>query len=322
MKIDINKFKKVLIPVAAVIILLGVAGALYYFDQKKQNTISSEQSSVKVIDFINTNLLKGQATAVLKTITEESGVYKILFTVEEQEYTFYNSKDGKLLFTSGGPMPEEATEEQGVVDTTDIPKKDKSQALLFVMSYCPYGNQAEAAMIPVVNILKDKADVQLHYVIYSNYQGGGPTYCLDKDSKYCSMHGIQELNQDVRELCVQKYQQNKLWAFVGAMNNGCTAQNADSCWEAIAKTVGIDTAEIKTCQKNEATALLEQELQLGKKYGISGSPQLVINDKEYSGARSASDYKTAICAGFNSAPSECSQAVQGGEATAPTGECQ
>jgi len=27
MKIDINKFKKVLIPVAAVIILLGVAGA-------------------------------------------------------------------------------------------------------------------------------------------------------------------------------------------------------------------------------------------------------------------------------------------------------
>jgi len=322
MKIDINKFKKVLIPVAAVIILLGVAGALYYFDQKKQNTISSEQSSVKVIDFINTNLLKGQATAVLKTITEESGVYKILFTVEEQEYTFYNSKDGKLLFTSGGPMPEEATEEQGVVDTTDIPKKDKSQALLFVMSYCPYGNQAEAAMIPVVNILKDKADVQLHYVIYSNYQGGGPTYCLDKDSKYCSMHGIQELNQDVRELCVQKYQQNKLWAFVGAMNNGCTAQNADSCWEAIAKTAGIDTAEIKTCQKNEATALLEQELQLGKKYGISGSPQLVINDKEYSGARSASDNKTAICAGFNSAPSECSQAVQGGEATAPTGECQ
>jgi hypothetical protein len=321
MKIDINKIKKVLIPVAGVVILLGVAGALYYFDQKKQNMISPEDSSAKVIKFINTNLLKGQATATLKEATEESGVYKILFTVEEQEYTFYNSKDGKLLFTSGGPMPEEAVETQDA-DTTGIPKKETAQALLFVMSYCPYGNQAEAAMIPVIDLLGNKADVQLHYVIYSNYQGGGPTYCLDKDSKYCSMHGIQELNQDVRELCVQKYQQDKLWAFVEAMNNGCTAQNADSCWEAIAKNVDIDTGKIKTCQKNEAITILEQEVQLGKKYGISGSPQLVINDKEYSGARSAAGYKGAICAGFNSAPSECSQEAQGSETTAPAGECQ
>jgi hypothetical protein len=322
MKIDIKKFKKVLLPVAAVVVLLGIAGILYYFDQKNKNTISPDQSATKVIDFINTDLLKGQATAVLQTITEESGVYKILFKVEDQEYTFYNSKDGKLLFTSGGPMPEEGVKED-TTDTTGIPKKDTAQALLFVMSYCPYGNQAEAAIIPVVNLLKNKADIQLHYVIYSNYKGGGSTYCLDKDNKYCSMHGIQELNQDVRELCVQKYQQDKLWAFVEAMNSGCTSQNVDSCWEAIAKNVSIDTAKIKTCQKNEAITLLEQEVQLGQKYGVSGSPQLVINDTEYSGARSAQGYLTAICAGFNSSPSECSQEIQGSNAnTTTTGGCE
>jgi len=323
MKIDIKKFKKVLIPVAAVVVLLGIAGILYYFDQKNKNTISMDEASTKVIDFINTSLLNGQATAVLKTATKESGVYKILFDVGGQEYTFYATRDGKFLFTSGGPMPEEGAEEKDITDTTGIPKKDTAQALLFVMSYCPYGNQAETAMIPVVNLLKDKADIQLHYVIYSNYKGGGSTYCLDKDNKYCSMHGIQELNQDVRELCVQKYQQDKLWAFVDAMNNGCTSQNADSCWEAIAKNVGVDTVKIKTCQKNEATALLEQEVQSNAKYGISGSPQLVINDTEYSGARSAQGYLTAICAGFNSSPSECSQEIQGSNATtAPTGACE
>jgi hypothetical protein len=324
MKIDISKFKKFLVPVLVVIVLLGVAGGLYYFGQKNKNTLSTDEASKKVISFINTNLLNGQATAALKTTTEESGVYKILFDVGGQEYTFYVTKDGKLLFTSGGPMPEEATGTNAETgnETTNIPQKDTAQALLFVMSYCPYGNQAEAAMIPVETLLKDKADIQLHYVIYGNYQGGGPTYCLDKDSKYCSMHGIQELNQDVRELCVQKYQQDKLWSFVGAMNSGCTAQNADSCWEAVAKNVGIDTAKIKTCQKDEAITLLEQEVQLGKKYGVSGSPQLVINDTEYSGARSAAGYKGAICAGFNSAPSECSQEVQGSETTAPAGECQ
>jgi glutaredoxin len=324
MKIDISKFKKILVPVVVVIVLLGVAGALYYFDQGNKNKLSSEKAGTKVIDFINKNLLNGQATATLQTITEESGVYKILFKVEAQEYTFYLSKDGKLLFTAGGPMPEttQTNADANTTKQTDIPKQDTSQALLFVMSYCPYGNQAEAAMKPVIDLLGNKADVQLHYVIYSNYQGGGPTYCLDKDSKYCSMHGIQELNQDVRELCVQKYQRDKLWAFVEAMNNGCTAQNADSCWEAIAKNAGIDTGKIKTCQKNEAITILEQEVQLGKKYGISGSPQLVINDKEYSGARSTAGYRGAICAGFNSAPSECSQEVRGSETTAPAGECQ
>jgi len=160
-------------------------------------------------------------------------------------------------------------------------------------------------------------------VIYSNYQGGGPNYCLDKDSKYCSMHGIQELNQDVRELCVEKYQKDKLWNFVEAINNACTAQNVDSCWQAVAQTTGIDVNKIKNCQKNEALTLLEQEVQLNTKYGISGSPQLVINDTEYSGSRDAESFKNAICSGFNSAPSECSGTLQNTGSTAPaSGACQ
>ena len=75
--------------------------------------------------------------------------------------------------------------------------------------------------------------------IYSNYNGGGATYCLDKENKYCSMHGIQELNQGVRELCVQKYQPDKLWDFVMKINKACSASNADTCWEAVAKTAGV-----------------------------------------------------------------------------------
>jgi len=327
MKIDLKNIKKILIPILVVIILLLIAGGLYYLDQKKKNTISPDKAAARVIDFINKSLLKGQATAVLKSVSEESGVYKILFTVEGQEYTFYNTKDGKLVFTSGGAMPEESTQEaqaqeQQNSSQTNIPKKDKARALLFVMSYCPYGNQAEELMKPVAELLKGKADIELHYVIYANYQGGGSQYCLDKDNKYCSMHGIQELNQDVRELCVQKYQKDKIWDFVKAMNSGCSAGNADSCWENVAKGIGIDVERVKICQKNEAIALLEQEVALNKKYGITGSPQLVINDQEYNGARSIEAYKSSICAGFNQAPEECSQAVQGSATTTPSGSCE
>ncbi len=328
MKMDFKNIKKFLLPALIVIILLLIAGGLYYLAQKKKNILSADESAAKVIDFINKKLLQGQATAVLKSVTEESGVYKILFTVEGQEYTFYNTKDGKLVFTSGGAMPEETTEESNQqqqetsTSQSQIAKKDKSQALLFVMSYCPYGNQAEELMMPVAALLGDKADIQVHYVIYSNYSGGGPKYCLDKDNKYCSMHGIQELNQDVRELCVQKYQKDKFWDFVKAMNSSCTSSNADSCWENVAKGLGINIEQVKNCQKNEAITILEQEVQLNKKYGVTGSPQLVINDKEYNGTRSAEAYKSAICSGFNNPPAECSQQVEGAQTTAPAGGCQ
>ncbi|MBU1975201.1 MAG: GILT family protein, partial [Nanoarchaeota archaeon] len=79
---------------------------------------------------------------------------------------------------------------------------NKPQIDFYVMSYCPYGNQAEEAIEPVYQALKDNAIFNPRYVWYSNYQGGGPNYCLDAESKYCSMHGIQEANQNIRELCV------------------------------------------------------------------------------------------------------------------------
>jgi len=327
MKIDIKNLKKIILPVIGVIVFLAVAGGLYYFSQKKNNTLAPDAASAKVIDFINKNLLQGKATATLTGTSEQSGVYKIDFTVQSQPYSFYVTKDGKLLFTSGGPMPDANAQQntnQNTAAQTNIPKKDAAQALLFVMSFCPYGNQAEGAMLPVANLLKGIADIQLHYVIYSNYSTGYPNYCLDKENKYCSMHGNQEVNQDVRELCVEKYQKDKYWDFVSAINAKCTAQNADTCWEDVAKGLSIDTAKVKTCQKDEALTLLSQEVQLDQAFSITGSPQLVINGVEYTGARTAEGYKTGICSGFNTAPAACSQALQSStdNSTTATGGCQ
>jgi glutaredoxin len=318
MKID---FKKYIVPAICVLVVVAAAFGLYYLNESKAKIIKPQAAADKVINYINEKYLKGQAAAVLGSVTEDSGVYKIQFKIQEQEYVSYVTKDGKVLFPAGEAMIEE-TSNPTANTGSDIPKKDTAQALLFVMSFCPYGNQAEELMMSVNDLLKNKADIQLRYVIYSNYNGGGPNYCLDKDNKYCSMHGIQELNQDVREICVEKYQPDKFWSFVKAINAKCTAQNVDSCWEAVAQSAGVDVAKVKTCQKNEALTLLEQEVQLGKKYGISGSPQLVINDKEFTGSRGADAFKTAICSGFNSVPSECSTQLQDSGAAPATGGCE
>jgi glutaredoxin len=311
-----EKIKKIIIPVIVVIVLLAVAAGLYYL---KGSSISKEEASKIAINVINNEILQGQGVATLKEITSENGVYMIKIDLQGQEFSSYITKNGKMVFPYG--VAATSQEEESAQATKDIPKTEKSQAMLFVMSFCPYGNQAEEAMAPVVSLLGDKADVQLHYVIYSNYNGGGSTYCLDSENKYCSMHGIQELNQDVRELCVQKYQPDKLWNFVLSVNNTCGSGNVDTCWEALAKTAGIDTAKIKTCQKEEAISLLEEEVILNEKYGIQGSPQLLINEKEFGGARSAEGYKAGVCAGFKTEPTECSQSL-GTDVGTANGSCE
>lgn len=329
-KIKTMGLNKILVSIIIILIALAVAQGLFLSGKgiSGGRTISLKNATDLAMSFINNKLIQGDTKASLVDSKEENGVYRINIKIGEQQYASYITKNGKIFFPEGVEIPKDVSANtdtsntQGSQTQQDIEKRDKAEANLFIMSFCPYGNQAEELMIPVVDLLKGKADIKLHYVIYSNYQGGGPNYCLDKENKYCSMHGIQEVNQDVRELCVQKYQGDKFWNFVKQINASCTAQNVDTCWEGVASTTGIDTNKIKTCQKKEAVTLLQNEVELGKKYGISGSPQLIINDVEYQGNRSAEGFKAAICSGFNTAPSECSTTLSTGSGTTPSGGCE
>jgi hypothetical protein len=117
---------------------------------------------------------------------------------------------------------------------------------------------AEELIEKVYEKLGDNAFFNPHYVIYSNY--GGAANCIDSEQKYCSMHGLQEVNQDVREICVNNYFGISKWFdFAIAMNSKCSAQNADSCWENVAKDLGLDTAKISDCEKNELWHCLQRK---------------------------------------------------------------
>lgn len=187
---------------------------------------------------------------------------------------------------------------------------NKPQIDFYVMSYCPYGNSAEEAIEPVYRLLKDKAEFKPHYVYYSNYQGGGPGYCIDAESKYCSMHGVQEANQDIREMCVAKYEGMDAWFdFAIEMNTKCSASNADSCWEGVATSLKLNVAKIKSCQKDEALELAKTDQELGAKLGANGSPAVYIDGEDYGGARTAAGFQAALCSAFDAAPAECGTAL-------------
>jgi hypothetical protein len=298
--------------IGVLLFLLVSSGA---FVKKTGVVLPAQEAGQNAVNYINERFIKGENKAVLEKVEEESGLYKITIKIGENEYSSYITKDGRYLFPEAidlkPPEPKSFT------------KTQKPDVKLFVMSFCPFGNQAEEMMMPVVDLLKDKADIELHYIIYSNYGSGYPEYCLDEENKYCSMHGIQELNQNVRELCVWKYQKEKFWDFVKEINQKASSENVDSKWESIAQDLGIDVQKIKDCQKNEAIALLEKEVQLtsqkypvqdpsrhpSKKIPISGSPTLLINGMIYDGQRSSEDFKSAICLAFSNPPEECNQTL-------------
>lgn len=291
--------------------------------------LSKDETAQKTITYIKENLASSDVEFTLTGSEEKSGVYEVNFDVMGQSEKVYVTKDGKILFLNSFDMT--PMEERG------FPQTDKPEVELFVMSFCPYGNQAEDLMKPVAELLGDKANIKLRYIFYDNYLTGYPDYCLDKEKTYCSMHGIQELNQGVRELCVQKYQPDKLWDFVEAINEQATYEDVNGKWEAIARNQGVDANKIKQCETDEAIALLAQEVgSTTQQYAvqnpashngeetaeIAGSPTITINGMIYDGARSAEDYKDAICSAFNNAPDECNQAIDEGGGPANPGSCE
>ncbi len=279
-----------------------------------KTTLSPDEVSVFAKNFIATEILPDQEIEI-DNIKDLGSVYSFEITIPNQgTFTSYVTKDGQFIFPSAYNSQEfrdrvlagEITLEKEV--SRETPKNDRPQAQLFLMSFCPYGNQAEEIMMPVVDLLKDVADIIPRYIVSKN----GDTYS--------SLHGEQELNQNVRELCVYKYQPEKFWDFLKEVNADCTYENADTCWTGSAQTVGININQISQCQKQEFNTLLDQEIALTEQYNVSGSPTLLINDSLYQGSRTAEDFKQAVCSAFNNPPEECS-AILGDEAEAAQGGC-
>ena len=195
---------------------------------------------------------------------------------------------------------------------------EKPQIDFFVMSYCPYGNQAEEAIKPLYDLLKDKADFNAHYVIYKDYQGGSAQFCIEG---YCSMHGIQELNQNIREMCVRKlYSQKEWFDFAIEMNSKCSYQNADACWTDVAKGLKLDDKKISDCEKNQGLELVKAEYELDQLLGVQGSPTIFVEGLAFEGARTPAGYQQGVCSAYKTAPKECETKLSGETAAPASGD--
>lgn len=325
-----NKILPIFLLVLAVI--LGVltytkGSILPWGKREKASNQELEQAKQKALEFIKANLVQEGTEFNITEITEEKGVYKVVVNVSGQEIISFMTRDLSMFFPTaldvekGGVIAQQqSSQPPQEPPKQEFPKTDVPEVKLFTQSFCPFGNQAEDLIKPVVEALRNDVEIEPHYVLYENYQGGGPKYCIDKESKFCSMHGIDELKQDVRELCVYQDQKDKYWDFVAQINSDCTVGNVEECWEEVAQKAGIEISTVKDCQASKAQKFSAQERALNEELSITASPTLTINGVEYQGVRTPEAYKNAICSAFNSPPDSCKK-VLSSESSTSSGGC-
>jgi len=275
--------------------------------KEAKKELNPEEAKKKVEDFINKNLMRASNKATVKEIVDEGNLYKVAVDVGSgQDVESYLSKDGEKFFPQVMNIKEVEKETQDREVQTqkekeeqakEMSKKTKPDVELYVMSHCPFGTQIEKGFLPVAETLGDKINYEVKFCDYA-------------------MHGEKEVNEQLLQYCIQKEQKDKYLPYLKCfLVDGKT----DDC----KVSVSLDLSKLDSCMKSadqefKITESLNDKSKWkgqfpnfdihkadNEKYGIQGSPGLVINGQKVSSGRDAKSLLEIICSGFEVAPEEC-----------------
>ncbi|MFP4400925.1 MAG: DsbA family protein [Candidatus Woesearchaeota archaeon] len=267
------------------------------------------------IDIVPSYIFEGDSFMDAESMEENPALANAFEDLGDGYYKIIDSQTGASYYVSEEKRLE-TLEAMGITLDDGRPQMD-----FFVMSYCPYGNQAEEIIKEVYDVMKDHVDFNPRYIYYENYQGGGDSYCIDEDSTYCSMHGVQEANQNIRELCVMdEYGMDAWFDFAIEMNSECTYSNADSCWQDVAEGLGYDVDTISACEEEDAEEYAAEDMRLSELFKATGSPAIYIDGEAYMGSRNPAAMLSAVCEYLDEKPDACDVELDDTQ-TAAAGQC-
>jgi len=299
-------FTKIVLPIILVAIL-AVIGFATFGGKSETKTIKAEEAKTIAENFINDFLMMPGTKAKITEITEEDfGLYKLKVDITSDIVESYLSKDGKFFFPQAFNIEEMRAElgtELEDEPVTVIPTSAKPIVELFTMSHCPYGTQIEKGLLPVINLLGNKIDFKLKFVDYA-------------------MHGETELKEQMVQYCIQEKQSDKLMDYlkcflVDGDTNRCLTEagikqsTLNSCVTAVDKEYKITENFKNKVGFQGSYPGFDIYKADNEKYGVSGSPTLVINSTNVRSGRSASELLSVICSSFDVAPEECNTNLSG-----------
>lgn len=292
------------------VIIVALAGVGYKLAKTKSDILKPEvlpveEVKAKVEEFINKNLMQPGSQAAVKEVTEVGDLYKVVVNIGSgQDIDSYLTKDGKMFFPQAMNIAEIENKAKEQADSANTQpaaavkaKQDKPKVELFVMSYCPYGTQIEKGILPAVETLGDKIDFELKFVDYA-------------------MHEKKEIDEELRQYCIGKFGQDKLMVYLKSFledgnsqkafgNSGVDAGGVQSCIDAADKEYKVtENYNDKSSWKGNYPPFDIHKVD-NEKYGVGGSPTLVINGEKISSGRDAKSLLAAICSGFNTQPEQC-----------------
>lgn len=303
--------KKIYLLGILTLVVILAAGCDYKV-AKKDTGIGAEAAKAKVEKLIQDS----GGTATVKEVTEDGDLYKIVVSANGQDQPVYITKDGTkfiqqaISFEDIEKQKTEAKKQKEELNK-EIPKTDKPEVNLYVMSFCPYGNKAEDTLKSVYNLLKNKVDFNFHYIVTAD------------GDKITSLHGQPEVDQNEREACVLKNYGKDQWInFATYVNTNCGSDG--KCWETGTKSLGIDAAKISACVTSSGAELMKTDASASDAAGASGSPTMIINGQQTQAVYqygNSEAYKKVICGAFNTAPEECSKVLGAETTTSEGGSC-
>lgn len=177
-----------------------------------------------------------------------------------------------------------------------VKKAQKPELEAFVVSYCPYGLQMQRTLVPINDLIGKVANIKVRYI--GSVENG----------KITSMHGDQEAQENLKQICIREEQADKYWKYLSCFMKA--TGKSENC----SKEVGIDTSKLEVCMtKGKGLEYAKVDFASQNKYGVSGSPSLFLNGEKVSefnfGGRTAEAVKTMICCGMSQKAKECDTAL-------------
>ena len=157
--------------------------------------------------------------------------------------------------------------------TSRAARMGKPTLELFVMSYCPFGVQAEEKIIPIVKELGDKIDFKLQFIAQEKAEPSAQDI-----TPFTSLHGYPEVAENIRQLLIaQEYPEQYLDYIL------CRGKKLDKSWESCAEKLGIDVAKIQKLFDTPEVSeqLFRENIQRAAALGIRASPTILVDNHQF-----------------------------------------
>ena len=153
-----------------------------------------------------------------------------------------------------------------------IARMGKPTLELFVMSYCPFGVQAEEKIIPIVKELGEQIDFKLRFIAQEKAEPSAHDI-----TPFTSLHGYPEVAENIRQLLIAQEYPDRYLDYIL-----CRGKKLEKSWEDCAEKLGIDVARIQALyDAPETEQLLRENIKRSEELGIRASPTILVDGHQF-----------------------------------------